>query len=85
MLSLFFPLSLYRHRSDELAADRYALALTQKPEAFRGMLIKIARIGLVDPEPPRWWVLTHSSHPPLLERLAAIDAWSAETPRAGEP
>jgi len=85
VLFTFYPLSLYRHRSDELAADRYALKLTQKPAPFRAMLIKVARIALIDPEPPRWWVMTHMSHPPLSERLAAVDAWSPETPRAGEP
>ncbi|MFT3842454.1 MAG: M48 family metalloprotease [Myxococcaceae bacterium] len=81
----FYPLSLHRHRSDELAADRYALTLTGKPAPFRQMLIKVARIALIDPEPPRWWVVMHMSHPPLGERLAAVDAWTPETPRAGEP
>lgn len=85
VLFVFYPLSLQRHRADELAADRYALKLTERPAAFREMLIKVARIALIDPEPPRWWVLMHMSHPPLGERLAAVDAWSRETPRAGEP
>ncbi|MET0403246.1 MAG: peptidase M48, partial [Cystobacter sp.] len=52
--------------------DRYALALTQDPAAFRRMLVKAARVNKMDPDPPRWGGIKGHSHPPVSERLAAI-------------
>ncbi|HLT29332.1 MAG TPA: M48 family metalloprotease [Myxococcaceae bacterium] len=59
-------------RERELAADRYAVALTGAPETFRQMLVKVARVNKMDPDPPRWIVLWGYSHPPLRERLEAV-------------
>ena len=59
-------------RERELAADRYAVALTGAPGTFRDMLVKVARVNKMDPDPPRWIVLWSYSHPPLRERLAAL-------------
>jgi STE24 endopeptidase len=72
---LFFlstPLSAAFSREREREADRYALRLTQDPDAFRRMLVKAARVNKMDPEPPRWVVLKGHSHPPIGERLAAL-------------
>lgn len=66
------PVSAAFSRERERAADRYALALTQDPAAFRRMLVKAARVNKMDPDPPRWAVLKGHSHPPVSERLAAI-------------
>ena len=65
------PAALSRERERE--ADRYGLALTGDPGAFRRMLVKAARVNKMDPEPPRWVVLKGMSHPPIGERLAALD------------
>ncbi len=83
LLHFAYPISLVRQRHAELAADQYALNLTQNPAAFRSMLGKVARIAMMDPDPPRWHVVLHMGHPPLDERVAAIDAW--KTPEAGRP
>jgi STE24 endopeptidase len=75
---LFFVLSLlsqplagYVSREREREADRFALALTQDPEAFQRMLRVACRVNKMDPDPPRWYVLRGSSHPPILERYVA--------------
>jgi len=59
-----------RHR--ELEADQFGIKLTGDPESFRRMLVKLARVNKMDPDPPRWVVLKGWSHPPIRERLAAI-------------
>ncbi len=84
-LALFFyqPVSLARQREAELKADRFGLELTQDPEAFRSMLVKVGQASMIDPDPPRWVVLMASSHPPLSERVARVEAW--KTPKAGRP
>ncbi len=66
------PLSGWASRDRELEADRYALELTQNPQAYRSMLVKLTRINKADPEPPRWYVMKGMSHPPMAERLAVI-------------
>lgn len=59
-------------RARELEADQFGVALTGEPEPFRQMLIKIARVNKMDPDPPQWIVWKSWSHPPIRERLAAI-------------
>ena len=59
-----------RHR--ELEADQFALRLTGDVPTFRQMLIKLARVNKMDPDPPAWIVLKGWSHPPIRERLEAI-------------
>ncbi len=66
------PVSAAFSRQRELDADQFGLQLTGDVEAFRQMLIKVARINKTDPDPPRWAVLKSWSHPPIRERLAAI-------------
>jgi STE24 endopeptidase len=68
------PVSAAFSREREREADRYALRLTQNPEAFRSMLVKAARVNKMDPDPPRWTELKGSTHPSIRERLEAIDA-----------
>jgi len=41
--------------------------------AFRAMLVKAARTNKMDPDPPRWAVLHGMSHPPIGERIAALE------------
>ncbi len=59
-----------RHR--EMEADQFGLQLTKDVPAFREMLIKVARVNKMDPDPPLWIVWKGWSHPPIRERLAAI-------------
>jgi STE24 endopeptidase len=68
------PLSAAVSREREYAADRYALALTKDVAAFRSMLRKAARVNKMDPSPPRWVVLRSWSHPPITDRLLALES-----------
>jgi STE24 endopeptidase len=72
VFTLARPVSGALSREREREADRYALRLTGDPLAFRSMLVKAARVNKIDPEPPRWLVLSGMSHPPLGERVAAV-------------
>jgi STE24 endopeptidase len=67
------PVSAAFSREREREADRYALRLTQNPEAFRSMLVKAAQVNKMDPDPPRWVELKGRTHPSIRERLEAID------------
>ncbi len=59
-------------RQRELEADRIAVELTGDPATLSSLLRKLTRLNRTDPDPPRWYVLLLSSHPPMNERLAAI-------------
>lgn len=66
------PFSNAVSREREYEADRYALALTRDPASFRSMLTRAARVNKMDPDPPRWYVLSGVSHPPIGERIDAV-------------
>ena len=53
----------------EAPADRYALDLTGKREAFVGAMEKLGRMNLADPQPPALVKWLFYSHPPLQERI----------------
>lgn len=74
------PAIAVRSRARELEADRYAVQLTGDAAAFRSMLVTVARVNKTDPVPPRWYVLKGLSHPPLVERLAALPEVGREAP-----
>jgi STE24 endopeptidase len=54
----------------ERPADRRALALTGRPDAFASAMEKLAEQNLVDPDPPRLIHLLLHSHPSVAERIA---------------
>ena len=59
----------------ERPADRYALELTGKREAFVGAMEKLGRMNLADPQPPalvKWFL---HGHPTLQERIAFGREW----------
>jgi STE24 endopeptidase len=72
-LMLGNPISGAVSREREYAADRYGIALTKDVTTFRSMLLKAARANKIDPDPPRWEILRGMSHPPIRERVEAID------------
>ncbi|MGV3623683.1 MAG: M48 family metalloprotease [Archangium sp.] len=59
-------------RERESAADLYALQLTGDAESLTSLLRKLGKINKVDPDPPRWYVLSGVTHPTIAERIAAI-------------
>lgn len=66
------PLSAAVSRGRESAADAYAVQLTGDAPSLASLLIKLGRINKVDPDPPRWYVLSGVTHPTVLERVAAL-------------
>jgi STE24 endopeptidase len=71
-VTLVTPGSAAVSRSRESAADLFALELTRDGAALSSLLVKVGRINKVDPDPPRWYVLSGVSHPTIVERVEAI-------------
>ena len=69
-------------RSQERAADRYALALLDEPGDFAAMLDRAADESGVPRQLP-WWRLLTASHPPIDDRAAACHAVLADTVAKG--
>ena len=61
-------------RKHEYEAERFAAATTAEPEELVGALKKLSVENLSNLTPHPWHVVLHSSHPPLLRRIAAIRA-----------
>lgn len=70
VLVLFAPAERWISRRSEAAADARALELTMDPDAYRDMMIGLARRNLNDPDPPLWTVALFYSHPPIASRIA---------------
>jgi len=60
-------------RRNERAADRFAAGTTGQPEALASGLRKLAARNLANLTPHPLHVALHASHPPLPERLAALE------------
>ncbi|HET8861202.1 M48 family metallopeptidase [Marivirga sp.] len=72
-ISLFLSLySNYISRKHEFQADEFA-AITYKGEALQNALKKLSIDSLSNLKPHKLYVFFHYSHPPLLQRLKAID------------
>lgn len=64
----------------ERPADRYALTLTGRYDAFISAMEKLARLNLSDPNPPALIKYLLYSHPPVAERIATARRLRAESP-----
>jgi STE24 endopeptidase len=72
---LMQPLSNGLSRRHERRADRYALDLTRRPEAFATAMRRLGQQNLAEDRPStfvRWFFY---SHPPIRERVEAARAW----------
>lgn len=67
------PLQLGYSRLIERRADRYAVRLTDNPQAYANAMRQLAISNLADPNPPTPIVLLLHSHPPLAERIEAAE------------
>jgi STE24 endopeptidase len=79
----FAPLSSWYSRRHEFAADAFAVNLARDPRAMMSALIGLGEHNLSNLHPHPWYSRYHYSHPPLTERLAAIERVSAAP--AGAP
>jgi STE24 endopeptidase len=61
-------------RAVERRADRFALKLTDSPDAFTSFERRIVLANLGDPDPPRWFNVLFATHPPAVERIAIARA-----------
>lgn len=64
-------------RRHERQADAFAAQTTGNPDAMVKALVTLARTTLTNLTPDPLYVLLHYSHPPLVQRVAALEA--AET------
>ena len=71
------PLQNAISRTFEREADRASLELTEDPAAFIRGEVTLARTNLADVDPPRPVVWLLYTHPPVLERIAAAEAFAA--------
>jgi len=78
VLSLFglilSPLQNALSRFFETQCDRYALARTSMPAAYRSAFVKLARINKSDPDPNPLVAWLFYDHPPIRRRLALADS-----------
>lgn len=75
---LLLPVQNAFSRWRERLADRYALEMTQKPEAFTSAFLRLANQNLADVDPEQWVVFLFASHPPIRERLAAARQFTVQ-------
>jgi STE24 endopeptidase len=74
VLLILTPIRNMISRHHERQADRYALAVTKKPEAFISGLRRLATQSLAEEQPSRLAEWLFYSHPPLSDRLATANA-----------
>jgi STE24 endopeptidase len=70
----FTPLGNWLSRRHEWQADRYASRLSGKPRELTNALTKLARNNLANLCPHPFYAWFYYSHPPLLERIRALQA-----------
>lgn len=75
LLLLATPIVNAVSRRYEAEADWAALAATRDPGAGKALFARVARAGVRDPDPPRWWTVVFGTHPTLAERAGLADAW----------
>ena len=73
------PLTAWLSRRHEYQSDAYSVRLHPDPGAMRSALLKLNAKNLSNLFPHPLFVAFHYSHPPLLARLAAIDALAMGT------
>jgi STE24 endopeptidase len=63
------PLFSFFSRKDEREADRFAAALTKRPDAMASALVKLSRENLSNLHPHPLYAKFYYSHPPVAERV----------------
>jgi len=78
---LLLPLINSVSRAFERQADRYALEITGRVEAFISAMQKLAAQNLAEADPSPLVVLLFHSHPPVKKRVAAARQWAKDHPQ----
>jgi STE24 endopeptidase len=65
------PLVNYVSRRNERKADRFALEMTRRQEAFVSAMRRLGSQNLSEENPSRWTVWLFHTHPPIEERIAS--------------
>lgn len=68
----FVPLLSSSARRHERQADRYAAAISGRPEALASALVKLSRDNLSNLHPHPWYSAWYDSHPPVVRRVARL-------------
>jgi STE24 endopeptidase len=68
------PVFNHFSRRREYAADRFAAEMLASPAPLIRALKKLSARNLANLTPHPWYVLFHYSHPPLGERIAALES-----------
>ena len=80
----FTPLSSYFSRRREFAADAFAQDVSGSCEPLVEGLRTLGRDNRTNPVPHRWYSIVHYSHPPVRERIAAMEEREKEQRKKGE-
>jgi glycerophosphoryl diester phosphodiesterase/Zn-dependent protease with chaperone function len=79
---IFLPIANALSRSHERRADRFALELTDQPDAFISAMKRLSQQNLAEEEPSNMVQWLFYSHPPIRERIDFARRWAArEAPR----
>ena len=70
---LTLPIQNGLSRHFEWQSDRFAVEVTQAPQAFAAALRRLARLNLADPNPPRWVEWLFYDHPAITKRIQAAE------------
>lgn len=71
------PLANSFSRAQERRADRYALEMTKRADAFVSAMKRLAAQNLAEEQPSRLVELLFHSHPSMASRIAAAQAWGS--------
>ncbi|MBN2187476.1 MAG: M48 family metallopeptidase [Dehalococcoidia bacterium] len=69
LILLSQPLLNWYNRRIELAADKFALELSNNPQAFISLMAKLTNQNLSEAKPSRWAKFLFYDHPPYDERV----------------
>jgi STE24 endopeptidase len=69
------PVGLALSRGQERRADRLALDLTARPDAFASAIRRLSARHLAEDDPPLWVTVLFCSHPSVRDRLACAGGW----------
>jgi STE24 endopeptidase len=80
LLVVTLPLQTAFTRRMEAEADWTALNTTHEPAAMTGLLRRLGRLSLAQPDPPGWDQFLFGNHPSVIKRIEMAQAWKERNP-----